>query len=501
MAVPSSEAGGIPKRRRIAAAFLAAMAFGIVALAGIELTRIGGRVASIWPANGVLLALLVLANRREVRLRITLACAANVAANLISGDRLSMALALAACNAFEIGAALLVMHARAAVDWNRLESPRTLLEFSALICIVPPAASAALASVALSYTSGADVRSVFGGWFCADAAGLLFVTPPVLLLGRDGLRDVLGTTRLLRRVVSLLIVGGVAWVTFRQDAYPLLFLALPPLILAAFSGGFAHASLALLLLASIATFQTLAGHGPIALVASIGPHERVVLLQLFLVVAVSMTLPVASALHERLRLEQLLREQATTDAVTGLATRAKFDEAMRVAWSTAFRHGEPITAGMVDVDHFKLFNDRYGHPTGDVCLARIADILRANFRRATDVVARYGGEEFVVLLPGTDLDAAVALFERVHAALADAPIPHAVSPLGRVTVSVGLSSGVPNRGTSAEELVEVADARLYAAKHAGRAKTIAAGGRTPDDGIGGDVVQLRSRPEPTSGPR
>ncbi|MCY1369385.1 Phytochrome-like protein cph2 [compost metagenome] len=123
---------------------------------------------------------------------------------------------------------------------------------------------------------------------------------------------------------------------------------------------------------------------------------------------------------------------------------------------------------MIDVDHFKSFNDRYGHQAGDVCLKAVSDVLRRFKVRAGDTVARYGGEEFVVLLPHTDPAGARLVAERIRQAVYEQGLVHSGNPAGVVTVSVGVHSMVPEDAEQPERLLELADAALYLAKSGGR---------------------------------
>jgi diguanylate cyclase (GGDEF)-like protein len=129
---------------------------------------------------------------------------------------------------------------------------------------------------------------------------------------------------------------------------------------------------------------------------------------------------------------------------------------------------------MVDVDHFKLFNDSFGHLTGDECLRAVAQALSVAVRRPNDLAARYGGEEFALILPHTDAAGAVLIGERVRAELRQANLRHEGSPSGRVTVSIGAASMLPGSRPNSEILVAEADTALYAAKAAGRDTIVSA---------------------------
>ncbi len=170
-----------------------------------------------------------------------------------------------------------------------------------------------------------------------------------------------------------------------------------------------------------------------------------------------------------LQLDKLCR----TDALTGVANRRQFDETLAVEISRAERTEQPLSLALLDVDWFKRFNDRYGHQAGDDCLQRVAALLASNVARAGDQVARYGGEEFAFIAPNTGPDAAIAMAQRVLEAVRAMGIPHEDSPLGCLTVSVGVVSCVPDGAIAAQQLLRVADQALYASKRSGRNRVCA----------------------------
>lgn len=178
-----------------------------------------------------------------------------------------------------------------------------------------------------------------------------------------------------------------------------------------------------------------------------------------------------------------LRQSAVTDALTGLANRRRFDEVLVLECRRSLRSGNPLALLMIDVDHFKLFNDRYGHPAGDSCLRAVGDLLAHSCPRATDLVARVGGEEFGIILPDTPSEGAAQVARRILQVLRARAISNEdAKPLGIVTVSVGVAchlhrvqDGPRNRSSrdpglihATEGLVASADRALYQAKRGGR---------------------------------
>lgn len=174
--------------------------------------------------------------------------------------------------------------------------------------------------------------------------------------------------------------------------------------------------------------------------------------------------------NERLRVaNQRLERLSSLDGLTAIANRRHFDEVLALEWRRAARGECPLALVMIDIDHFKDYNDAYGHRRGDETLVAVAGALKESLHRAGDFVARYGGEEFVVLLPGMEAESAARFAEALRARVEALSIPHARSGAAPVvTVSLGVASRVPERDSTAAALLEQADRALYEAKRAGR---------------------------------
>ncbi|MGB6017336.1 MAG: diguanylate cyclase, partial [Nodosilinea sp.] len=180
-------------------------------------------------------------------------------------------------------------------------------------------------------------------------------------------------------------------------------------------------------------------------------------------------------LYQQLKLSnRALQKLSSQDRLTQLANRGRFDQKLREEWQRLARTQAPLALVMCDIDHFKQYNDTYGHPAGDRCLQQVAAVLQSAVQRPGDLVARYGGEEFVLLLPETDGDGASYITDQIQQALAVLAIPHGGSPLQQVTLSCGIACQVPQSSAPPSRLLQQADDALYQAKSAGRNQTILA---------------------------
>jgi diguanylate cyclase (GGDEF)-like protein len=165
----------------------------------------------------------------------------------------------------------------------------------------------------------------------------------------------------------------------------------------------------------------------------------------------------------------LLRSMVFIDGLTGVANRRRFDECLASEWNRCRRFKKTLGLFMIDIDHFKKYNDLYGHQEGDACLQQVAEILDEQVGRSYDLVARYGGEEFVCLLPGIDTTNALLKAQKMVQAVFEKGLPHAASDTAPVvTISLGVAVVIPDAVRLPDELVAAADAQLYRAKNNGR---------------------------------
>jgi diguanylate cyclase (GGDEF)-like protein len=184
---------------------------------------------------------------------------------------------------------------------------------------------------------------------------------------------------------------------------------------------------------------------------------------------VKIELDLGKTRDELTRANERLAQLASYDGLTGLANRRTFDETLERDFAESCRSGQPLSLVMIDVDHFKQYNDLHGHPQGDWCLQQVARAIESSARRPLDFVARYGGEEMVMVLPNTDAAGAFIVAEMARATVESLQIPHSTQPPLKVSVSIGVASRTFDNGAlSMQILVQRADEALYQAKAAGR---------------------------------
>jgi diguanylate cyclase (GGDEF)-like protein len=162
-----------------------------------------------------------------------------------------------------------------------------------------------------------------------------------------------------------------------------------------------------------------------------------------------------------------LERAASTDSLTGIANRRVFDERLDLEWRRCRRHGQPLSVLMIDIDHFKRFNDLHGHVAGDECLRAVATTLTKALARAADLVARYGGDEFAAILPETTSNEAVILANELRLKIGRLELEN-LGPAAGFTISIGVATEVPTEDRSEGDLIRSADANLYIAKNEGR---------------------------------
>ncbi len=336
-------------------------------------------------------------------------------------------------------------------------------------------------------------------WWIASAIAHLMFTPTILLYKKfHKVEHPLNPWEVGLMLVSILLVS---WTAFRHG-YRVEYLLLPILIWTVSRCGKFFASLLVGVVSLIAIISSVHGYG---FCGSSSSNESLLLLQSFMAVLALTSLIVSAVTDERIEAQLLLvqsieslesqvmertakLQQSETslkqanleleklvnlDALTQIANRRCFDDRLRFEWERLSREQQPMSLLLLDIDYFKRYNDCYGHQTGDKCLKAIAQTVEQTLYRPADLVARYGGEEFVAILPNTDLDGAIIVAEQIRSAIANLEIPHQNSDISdRVTVSVGITSLIPNPEQKLSTLIQQADVALYGAKQKGRNRAI-----------------------------
>jgi diguanylate cyclase (GGDEF)-like protein len=361
---------------------------------------------------------------------------------------------------------------RSVSDWIR--SPHIAWRFTTIALVLAPMASAMTASWYFAQRNHSSYMQSAVFWWLGDSLGMVLWLPMTLVATTRELYSLFHWKNLPKTLGLLGLMSGLSWLAFSSQSVTMAFTILPVLLWIGLRLGFTGSVLATNMLALIATIGTLTGHGPFVLMES-NPDLQIRALQIFLMAAMLMALPISVVLLEReafaMQLQDAYRDmevQATVDPLTEVANRRRFDEALHHEWQRAIRERNHIALLMVDSDAFKAYNDFYGHQAGDEILRRIADAMKRLVQRPTDLLARYGGEEFAILLPGTDESGTRLVAEHVRQAILDERIVHPKSGSGFVTVSIGCWSVVPSPRSDPSMLISEADAALYRAKHKGR---------------------------------
>jgi diguanylate cyclase (GGDEF)-like protein len=299
--------------------------------------------------------------------------------------------------------------------------------------------------------------------------------PLVLALRSPQMRALFTRPALPKTLGMLILVFAGAALVFSVSRYPLIFLLFPLLLFSDLLLGFAGSSITVVGVCLIAMFLTTRSKGPFG----DWPAELWVpgnlALQIYFGLQMTALFPISVLFMERRNMAEELRATnkrltvlAAVDGLTSIANRRAFDERLSEEWHRATRQRTPLSIAMIDLDSFKQYNDLYGHVAGDSCLRSVAQVLTGQLRRPDDMVARLGGEEFAVLLPHTAADRTAAMAESIRAAVRDLAVPHMGSSWRFITISIGYATLTPAHGDSQSALIQLADAALYQAKHAGR---------------------------------
>lgn len=450
------------------------MVYFIASWAGIALGRTQAQADLIWPANGIMLGLILLAPRR--RWMSYLACEAFVSILIhnIFHFPIQQSLIFALANTAEIlvAAVFIGPQEKRRPDLTQAVTLRKFLLYGVLLA---PLVSGAIVEAG-EYLMGHD-GSFWGilDWCLGDALGIGTMTSLILAMRPKDIFYLFHSSRRWETIAWLVAVLATSVLIFRQHSYPIAFVLFPIILVIVFRLGISGAAIGVVLLAAPGAYFTVTGRGPFSLVRGEELIYSILLMQLFLYILIVMVYVVGAVLAQRLRLQNALEEShaqmeklAGIDPLTQLPNRRTLDVRLGEEWKRAVRENTCLSLLMADVDHFKSYNDQYGHPAGDALLKSIGYIFGNIPRRSSDFAARYGGEEFAIVLPNTDAIEAQQVAERLRDAVANMPHSDVDGALRKVTISLGVTAEYPHPGSSVETFLEKADRALYAAKHAGR---------------------------------
>jgi diguanylate cyclase (GGDEF)-like protein len=427
----------------------------------------------LWPLNGVSIAILLMRPRSDwFPILIGIGIGTGIGESL-DDNTIASELALRLFSVSEVLISALLLPAFS--DLNQwLRKPHIFERFAAAL-VLGPGLSAIMAALFFHHTQGQSYLSAFSDWANGDALGIAATMPLALTLRSSEMRALFQRAALPRTVATLLLALLAVSLCLSVSSYPLLFLLFPVLLFVDSQLGFSGSAITVAMTSFIAVYLTTHSRGPFGL----WPHSLVIsgyhALQIYLGFHILAHFPTSIVFTERIRLAEELRDSnaqltmlAAIDGLTGIANRRALDERFAQEWNRAIRLQTPLSYLMIDVDHFKQFNDRYGHYAGDQCLQSIAEILSGQPRRAQDLAARFGGEEFAIILPHTSLDGAAELAERIRESVFRHAIPHHDSAWACVTVSIGCACLTPGIGDDRITLLNLADTALYRAKEQGR---------------------------------
>lgn len=462
---------------------LAGLLYLCLASATIVLTTNSRDVATLWPANAVLLAVLLTSEKPRWAGVLTVGIAANIAANLLTRDSATAPLMYAGANLVEVTLAAALLR-RSLGSSAPIEQPRAVAHFIFGAGLIAPGVSGVLGAGTAALVYGQDFSLSYKTWFFSDALGLLIFTPVLMSLFNGEYRQGLAEQSAPQRLRSLglqLLVALVSWSVFFFTSKPVLFVIFAPVLLVSFQLGRLGTQAAVLLVAVIGAAATVTGQGPIAHLAG-GPAQQSLHFQFFLATLLLTSLPISASLNARSSQANMMSERqrilleekrkwarrAATDPLTGLLNRAGF--AAAAADAKEGRKSSPMWLIAIDIDHFKEINDRFGHQKGDEALVQVAEVLRTTLRE-DDVLARTGGDEFIALLPARSKAEVAALCSRLVSGVSNISSVSG-GPISPLTVSCGAAPA--DEGMSLDELISIADRTLYSAKAGGRNRALIA---------------------------
>jgi diguanylate cyclase (GGDEF)-like protein len=428
-----------------------------------------------WPTNGLALALLLRTRRRQWAVILCGAVLGSLTGQIRYGYPASANLVNAVANsAGPLIGAFALPRFHSLREW--IQEPHLVSRFVGFALMMGPAVSATLyASYLHFFRMDHPFWKILESRGVSDMLGYAMLTPLVLVLSdRDSYRSS-NRYRMLTKISLVFLVSLVGFVVFGQSAFPVLFVLLSVTLIASMQIGFTASVICVNLLGVIGTVETMHGRGPLMMGQGSILEYRILLLQAFLTLTMVTTFSIGAMQIEREAFQAKLKlaydemeALATIDALTGVGNRRLFDDFLETEWARLLRSGESIAVLMMDVDHFKRYNDDFGHLAGDTCLRAVAQAISRTAHRSTDLLARYGGEEFVFLLPSTTLEGAVYIAQSIRPAVENLYLHPEAKLRRKVTVSIGCAAMIPAADLTPAMLIGASDEALYRAKMNGR---------------------------------
>lgn len=456
-------------------ALLGAVYF-VAARASLMLAIPPGYATSVWPPSGIALAaLLLFGNRVWPGLWLGAALA-----NLAVAASPFAALVIGSGNTLEALAGAMLVRRHIAAGQPYLDRVKNVVKFVAVAALCSTvAATLGVGSLALAgMVPWPEFVQNWWTWWHGDATGIIIVAP-LLLNWKLKHNIVWSPAKLLEASCFALSLLLTTYFVFSSTSrhfsiLPLTFLILPLIIWAAFRFSRREVTTAGAVVCSIAVWYTVEQRGPFAQDTL---NLSLLLLLAFISTIVATGLMLSAAVDERSRamgkLAQALhdlREQASTDPLTGLSNRRHLWEFLLREWIRSRRREGSLAVIMMDLDYFKRVNDEFGHEAGDVVLTEIATLLKAQIR-GSDIACRFGGEEFALVLPDATLEAVQRRAEDIRAAVRRIDLKYRGEPLGGITASFGIALA-PDHAADPESLLRASDQALYEAKAAGRDRVV-----------------------------
>jgi diguanylate cyclase (GGDEF)-like protein len=427
----------------------------------------------LWPLNGVTIALLLRRRRRDWPAILIGVAIGTGFGEMFDGNSGVSEIFQRFFSVSEVGISALLLPSFKTLDrW--LRTPQIFMRFVGSL-VLGPGISGVMAAVYFHQTQHLTYLLGFNNWATADAIGIAATMPLTLSIRSTEMKSLFQGRTVFRTVTILVLAMAVTAGIFSVSRYPLLFLLYPLLLYVDSVLSFPGAALAVGGVCLIAVYNSVHGWGPFGVWPEDLKVSRDVALQFFLGFHMVALFPASLLFMERRRLVETLRLNnerlqtlASFDGLTGIPNRRSLDARFQSEWRRAVRAQTPLALLMIDIDHFKQFNDIYGHQAGDQALQAVAAALGAAMRRSEDLLARFGGEEFAVLLPLTDVEGARIVAESLHAAIVAMGLAHSGSPGHSLTISIGCSGCLPTLEKDMSHLLRAADAALYRAKKEGR---------------------------------